>query len=128
MSAISTASSLNRPPARAAVALFDLDRTITRAGTYTPFLLACAARRGRWRLNLLRAAPAAVALPAGRRPPRAGKARLVGRILRGPSAVRIRLWAGEFSVARSKRVRPGALGAIARHCRNGQRLVLVTAS
>lgn len=32
------------------VALFDLDRTITRSGTYTPFLLGWAARHQPWRL------------------------------------------------------------------------------
>jgi len=34
------------------IAIFDMDRTITIRGTYTPFLLFAAARRQRWRLLL----------------------------------------------------------------------------
>ena len=32
------------------LAVYDLDRTITRRPTYTPFLLHCALRRQQWRL------------------------------------------------------------------------------
>jgi hypothetical protein len=32
------------------LAVYDLDRTITRRATYTPFLIHCALRRQRWRL------------------------------------------------------------------------------
>jgi hypothetical protein len=35
------------------LAIYDLDRTITRRATYTPFLLHCALRRQQWRLLLL---------------------------------------------------------------------------
>jgi len=35
------------------LAVYDLDRTITRHATYTPFLLHCAVRRAPWRLLLL---------------------------------------------------------------------------
>ena len=35
------------------LAIYDMDRTITRHATYTPFLLHCAARRAPWRLLLL---------------------------------------------------------------------------
>jgi hypothetical protein len=32
------------------LAVYDMDRTVTRRATYTPFLLHCALRRQRWRL------------------------------------------------------------------------------
>ena len=32
------------------LAVYDMDRTVTRRATYTPFLLHCAARRAPWRL------------------------------------------------------------------------------
>jgi hypothetical protein len=35
------------------LAIYDMDRTVTRTGTYTPFLLHCALRRRPWRLLLL---------------------------------------------------------------------------
>ena len=34
-------------------AIYDMDRTVTRHATYTPFLLHCAMRRAPWRLLLL---------------------------------------------------------------------------
>src|SRR5207253_4751272 len=35
------------------LAIYDMDRTVTRHATYTPFLLHCAVRRAPWRLLLL---------------------------------------------------------------------------
>ena len=35
------------------LAIYDMDRTVTRRATYTPFLLHCALRRAPWRLLLL---------------------------------------------------------------------------
>src|SRR5256885_12429727 len=35
------------------LAIYDMDRTVTRRATYTPFLLHCAVRRAPWRLLLL---------------------------------------------------------------------------
>ena len=32
------------------LAIYDMDRTVTRHATYTPFLLHCASRRQQWRL------------------------------------------------------------------------------
>ena len=32
------------------LAIYDMDRTVTRRATYTPFLLHCASRRQQWRL------------------------------------------------------------------------------
>ncbi|HEX8839177.1 MAG TPA: HAD-IB family hydrolase, partial [Sphingomicrobium sp.] len=35
------------------LAVYDMDRTVTRRATYTPFLLHCAVRRAPWRLLFL---------------------------------------------------------------------------
>ena len=35
------------------LAIYDMDRTVTRRATYTPFLLHCAMRRAPWRLMFL---------------------------------------------------------------------------
>ncbi len=35
------------------LAIYDLDRTVTRVATYTPFLIHCARRRAPWRLLFL---------------------------------------------------------------------------
>ena len=35
------------------LAIYDMDRTVTRGPTYTPFLLHCAIRRAPWRLLFL---------------------------------------------------------------------------
>jgi hypothetical protein len=35
------------------LAIYDMDRTVTRRATYTPFLIHCALRRAPWRLLLL---------------------------------------------------------------------------
>ena len=35
------------------LAIYDMDRTVTKRPTYTPFLLHCAIRRAPWRLLLL---------------------------------------------------------------------------
>ncbi len=35
------------------IAIYDMDRTVTRRATYTPFLIHCAVRRAPWRLLLL---------------------------------------------------------------------------
>ena len=35
------------------LAIYDMDRTVTRHATYTPFLLHCALRRAPWRLLFL---------------------------------------------------------------------------
>jgi len=35
------------------LAIYDMDRTVTKRATYTPFLLHCALRRAPWRLLLV---------------------------------------------------------------------------
>ena len=43
----------HRGPRMSDLAIYDMDRTVTRHATYTPFLLHCALRRAPWRLLLL---------------------------------------------------------------------------
>ena len=40
-------------PRMSDLAIYDMDRTVTRHGTYTPFLLHCAIHRAPWRLIFL---------------------------------------------------------------------------
>ena len=42
------------------LAIYDMDRTITRTGTYTPFLIHAARRLAPWRLALAPAVPVAM--------------------------------------------------------------------
>ena len=40
-------------PGMSDLAIYDMDRTVTKRATYTPFLLHCAMRRAPWRLLFL---------------------------------------------------------------------------
>lgn len=113
----------------ATVAIFDLDRTITRAGTYTPFLLHCLPS-GLSRVGaVLAALPAALRYELGGITRGALKARMLELSIAGASGEQVAAWSEAF-VGRwlESRVRPGARAAIARHKEAGDRLVLATAS
>ena len=43
----------NNMPGMHRLAIYDMDRTVTRHATWTPFLLHCAVRRAPWRLVFL---------------------------------------------------------------------------
>lgn len=113
------------------LAIYDMDRTVTRTGTYTPFLLHAARRLAPWRLAL---APLVVPTMAGY------AARLITRktlkevnqaILLGRSVPRSRLGAVTDSFAEkvmATNVLAGALKQIAEDRAAGRRLVLATAS
>lgn len=112
------------------IAVFDLDRTITRRGTYLPFLVFAAWRRQPWRLAFL---PAALAAMAGYK---------LGLMTRGQLKERMLAWllgAPERTVVAAlamafverlmaQGLKPGALAAIAAHRAAGDRLILATAS
>src|SRR3546814_4264471 len=72
------------------VALYDMDRTITRAGTYSGFLIHVARRRQQWRLLLLPLALLAALAYA---------LRLVDRAQL--KAINLRLLAGKRSIGRA---------------------------
>lgn len=113
------------------IALYDLDRTVTRAPTFTPFLAHMAASGTRLRLLGLPLWVLAMlgykAKLYGRKPLKQfGLALLVGRIVRSPS-LQPRI---DAFVARqlARNIQPGARAQIAADRAAGVRLVLVTAA
>ena len=113
------------------LAIYDLDRTITRRPTYTLFLIHCALRRQRWRLLFVPAVVVAMlAYAAGLfdrgRLKEICQSLLIGRHIH---AADLRPLAESFADATiSGNVRPGARRAIERDREQGRRLVLATAS
>ena len=113
------------------LAIYDLDRTITRRATYTPFLVHCALRRQQWRLAFLPLVVLAMAAYAmglfdRGRLKEICQALLVGRRVH---AGELRPLAESFAEATvAGNIRPGARRAIARDREQGRRLVLATAS
>jgi len=111
------------------IAVFDLDRTVTTAGTYTPFLLHCLGGGPAVAWPVLRGLGAALTYKAGAITRSQLKARMLDLTIAGSSRAQVRAWAEDF-VARwlKTRVRPGSVAAIARHRAAGDHLVLATAS
>lgn len=113
------------------IALYDLDRTVTRAPTFTPFLVHMAASGNPLRqLGLPLWVLAMLGYKAklyGRKPLKQfGLALLVGRVVRSPAlAPRIHAFVAR-QIARN--IQPGALAQIAADRAGGVRLVLVTAA
>ncbi|MEQ9449052.1 MAG: HAD-IB family hydrolase [Rhodospirillaceae bacterium] len=116
-------------PAPARIAIFDLDRTITRAGTYTPFLLS-SARATPSRYMRIPTALTYMGAYAAKRISRAAlKAHMLDLFIAGATRAQVEVWAETF-VDRwlQVQVRPGALQAIERHRAAGDYLVMATAS
>ena len=112
-----------------AVAIFDLDRTITRAGTFTPFLLHCTPGALTKAFRVLQGVGAASAYLAGYGTRGVLKARMLKLSIAGAPRAKVRAWSEDFVMRWSKtHIRPGALAAIARHRAADDRLVLATAS
>jgi HAD superfamily hydrolase (TIGR01490 family) len=113
------------------LAIYDMDRTVTRHATYTPFLLHCAVRRAPWRLLLLPVVAGSMLAYVARLIDRAKLKEINHRLLFGakihPRDLRPLVESfADRQVARN--VRPGARRAIARDKAEGRRLVLATAS
>ncbi len=113
----------------AVVAVFDLDRTLTRAGTFTPFLLHCVPGGIRLGTQVLRGLRAAFGYAFGQSTRGSLKARMLDLTIAGASRAQVRAWSDAF-VARwmLAKLRPGALATLARHRAAGDHLVLATAS
>jgi HAD superfamily hydrolase (TIGR01490 family) len=113
------------------LAVYDMDRTVTKRPTYGPFLLHCAVRRAPWRLLLLPVVGLSLLAYAARLIDRARLKEINHRLLIGH---RVHLSALKPLVASfadkqvATNIRPGALKAIARDKAEGRRLVLATAS
>ena len=113
------------------LAIYDMDRTLTRRATYTPFLLHCALRRSPWRLLFLPAVLLSMLAYVARLVDRARLKEINHWLLLGsavhPSDLQPLVDSfAEATVARN--IRPGALDAIARDRAAGRRLVMATAS
>ena len=112
-------------------AIYDMDRTVTRHATYTPFLLHCAVRRAPWRLLLLPFVAMAMLAYVLKLIDRARLKEICHRLLLGhrrhPSELKplVDSFADRTAIAN---VRPGALAAIARDKAEGRLVVMATAS
>jgi HAD superfamily hydrolase (TIGR01490 family) len=113
------------------LAVYDMDRTVTRRATYTPFLLHCATRRAPWRLVFLPLVVLSMLAYAARLIDRALLKEINHRLLLGgkvhPRDLKP-LIDGFADRQVASNIRPGAAAAIARDKQQGRRLILATAS
>ena len=113
------------------LAIYDMDRTVTRRATYTPFLLHCALRSAPWRLLLLPLVIASMLAYVLKLIDRGKLKEINHRLLLGhrrhPKELKPLVDSfAERTVASN--VRPGARAAIARDKAQGRRVVMATAS
>ena len=113
------------------LAIYDMDRTVTRTGTYTPFLLHAAKTLAPWRLAFAPAVPLVMLAYAAKLIDRRRLKEICQRLLIGASIPRARLGPATESFAElmvATNINPGALREIASDKAAGRRLVLATAS
>jgi HAD superfamily hydrolase (TIGR01490 family) len=113
------------------LAIYDMDRTVTRRATYTPFLVHCAVRRAPWRLLFLPLVALAMIAYAAKVIDRGELKEISHALLLGRSVHPAELKPLVESFADDTlagNIRPGARKAIARDKSEGRRLVLATAS
>jgi HAD superfamily hydrolase (TIGR01490 family) len=113
------------------LAIYDMDRTVTRHATYTPFLLHCAAQRAPWRLLFLPLVLLSMIAYALRVIDRARLKEINHHLLLGRSIHPrdLRPLVESFADKQVEtNVRPGARRAIARDKAEGRRVILATAS
>lgn len=113
------------------LAIYDMDRTVTRHATYTPFLLYCAAKRSPTRLALVPLAALSMLAYVAKLIDRGRLKEINHRLLLGHKrspAELAPLVAGFAQRTLARNIRPGALAAIARDKAEGRRVVMATAS
>lgn len=113
------------------LAVYDMDRTVTRRATYTPFLLHCALRRAPWRLVFLPLVVLSMLAYVLKLIDRSSLKEINHRLLLGARvhARELKPLVESFAQAQLRtNIRPGARRAIARDKADGRRLVLATAS
>ncbi|MFL6724598.1 MAG: HAD family hydrolase [Sphingomicrobium sp.] len=113
------------------LAIYDMDRTVTRRATYTPFLLHCAARRAPWRLLLFPLVIISMLAYVLKLIDRGRLKEINHRLLLGHQLHPAELKPLVDSFAAStidSNIRPGAHEAIARDKAEGRRVVMATAS
>ena len=113
------------------LAIYDMDRTVTRHATYTPFLLHCARRRAPWRLLFVPLVLLSMLAYVTRLIDRARLKEINHRLLLGARSHPrdLKPLVDSFAEAQAaSNIRPGARKAIARDKGEGRRVVLATAS
>jgi HAD superfamily hydrolase (TIGR01490 family) len=113
------------------LAIYDMDRTVTKRPTYTPFLIHCAIKRAPWRLLLLPLVAVAMLSYAAKIIDRGRLKEICHALLLGRSIhpSDLKPLVDSFADATvSGNIRPGARQAIGRDKAEGRRLVLATAS
>lgn len=113
------------------LAIYDMDRTVTRRATYTPFLLHCAVRRAPWRLLLLPFVIASMAAYVLKLIDRGRLKEINHRLLLGHNrhASELKPLVQSFADKMlSSNIRPGARKAIESDKAEGRRVVMATAS
>jgi len=113
------------------LAIYDMDRTLTRHATWTPFLLYCARRSAPWRLLFLPLVACSMLAYVAKLIDRGRLKEINHRLLLGhnrhPADLKP-LIEGFADRTIRHNVRPGAFAAIARDKAEGRRLVMATAS
>ena len=113
------------------LAIYDMDRTVTRRATYTPFLIHCALRRSPWRLLFLPFVVASMLAYVLKLIDRGRLKEINHRLLLGhnrhPSELRPLVESFADKMLASN-IRPGARQAIAGDKAQGRRVVMATAS
>ena len=113
------------------LAIYDMDRTVTRRATYTTFLLHCASRRAPWRLVFVPMVVLSMLAYVARLIDRATLKEINHRLLLGGRIHPRDLKPLVESFADKQvdaNIRPGARKAISRDKEEGRRVVLATAS
>ena len=113
------------------VAIYDMDRTITRTATYTPFLIHAARTRAPWRLLFAPAVAASMTAYAAGAIGRGRLKEINHRLLLGGTNDHDALdplVQGFADRTLRENIQPGALRAIAHDRGEGRRLVMATAS
>src|SRR3954453_2724500 len=113
------------------LAIYDMDRTVTRRPTYTPFLLHCAFHGAPWQLIFLPVAALSMLAYVARIIDRGELKEINHRLLLGGKIHprELQPLVDGFADRQVKsNIRPGAFEAIARDKKQGRRLVLETAS
>jgi len=112
-------------------AIYDMDRTVTRRATYTPFLLHCALRRAPWRLLLLPLVIASMLAYVAKLIDRGRLKEINHHLLLGSERhpAELKPLVESFAEATlAHNIRPGAREAIARDKAEGRHVVMATAS
>ena len=113
------------------LAIYDMDRTVTRRATYTPFLIHCALHRSPWRLLFLPLVVLSMLAYVAKLIDRGRLKEINHRLLLGhnrhPSELKplVESFAEKML---SSNIRPGAREAIAGDKAQGRRIVMATAS